>query len=287
MTILRNALLGFRRSPLLSGLSVAAVGFSLFVVGLFGLTAHNIDRAIESVEEQVEVVAYLREDTGETRAEIARKEIEALPEVREVRYVSKVEALHEASRELVEFSDVFSDLEVNPLPASLEILLAPAHRGSRQVQEIADRVAGYDFVEEVRYGREWVERVFTLRRIAGAAAAVLGGAFALAAVLLTGTAVRMAILARSRAIEIMRTVGATESYVRRPYLLEGLFTGLAGGLLALGLTWLTYWTVDTRLLRLAWIPDSWVLLGLGGAGLLGVVAAWRAVRRELRGLYEL
>lgn len=286
MRPLREALQGLRRAPLLGVLSVTSIGFSLFIVGLFGITAHNIDRALSEVESQVEVVAYLAEGTDPTRARVARDEIRSFPEVASVRHVTKVEALHNASRELTEFSDVFSDLEVNPLPASLEIRLVPEHRNRATVVEVAERVRSYGFVEDVRYGREWVERVFSLRRIAGAAAAVLGGAFALVAIMLVGTAVRMAIHARSDAIEVMQTVGATPGYIRRPFLLEGLLTGLAGGAVALGLTRATYWAVDRYFLALAWIPDAWVLGGIGAAALLGMLAAGRAVRRELRGLYE-
>lgn len=287
MRALREAVAGLGRAPLLGGLSVMAIGFSLYILGLFGVTAHNIDRALADVEEQVEIVAYLDEDATATQAELARSEVTGYPEVSEVTYVTKVEALHEASQELTEFSDVFSDLEVNPLPASLEIRLEPERRDEASVQAVVERVGGYGFVEEVRYGREWVERIFSLRRVAGAAAAILGGAFGLAAILLTGTAVRLAIVARSEAISIMQTVGATEGYIRRPFLLEGLITGLAGGLLALGLTWITWWVVDRNFLSLAWIPDLWMAGGVAAAGVLGMLAAGRAVRRELRGLYEL
>lgn len=287
MRALREALAGLGRAPLLSGLSVLSIGFSLFILGLFGLTAHNIDRALATVERQVEVVAYLEDRTSPRQAEIARAEVEGYPEVAAVRHVTKVEALRDARRELEEFSDVFSDLEVNPLPASLEIRLRPQHRNSESVRSVADRLRGYGFVEEVRFGHEWIDRIFALRRVGGVAAAVLGAAFALVAVMLVGTAVRMAILARSKAIAIMQTIGAKRSYIRRPFLLEGLITGLAGGLLALGLTRATWWVVDRRLIDLAWMPDLWILGGVAGAGVLGMLAAGRAVRRELRDLYAL
>lgn len=287
MRAFREAVSGLGRAPLLSGLSIVSIGFSLYILGLFGLTAHNIDRALASVERQVEVVAYLEDRTTPEQAEVARQEVEGYPEVASVRHVTKVEALHDARRELEEFSDVFSDLEVNPLPASLEVRLAPGHRDPESVRAVADRMRGYGFVEEVRYGHEWVDRIFALRRIGGVAAAVLGAAFALVAVMLVGTAVRMAILARSKAISIMQTIGAKPSYIRRPFLLEGLLTGLAGGLLALGLTRATWWAVDTHLFDLTWMPDPWIAGGLAGAALLGMAAAWRAVRRELRDLYAL
>lgn len=286
MRAVREAFSGLARAPMLGGLSVAAIGFSLYLLGLFGLTAHNIDRALASVEEQVEVVAYLGDETTAEQARLARSEVERYPEVASVRHVTKVEALEEASTELTEFSEVFSDLEVNPLPASLEVALVPEHRDPESVRAVADRLRGYGFVEEVRYGREWVDRIFTIRRIAALTAGVLGAAFAVAAAVLVGISVRMAILARSQAIQIMQTVGATEGYIRRPFLLEGLITGLVGGLLALGLTLATWWAADRYLFGLAWIPDLWVMGGLVAAALLGTAAAARAVSRELRGLYR-
>lgn len=284
MRTIREAVLGMRRAPALTILSVMAIGLSVFSIGLFALTAHNIDLALSEVEGRVEVVAYLRDDASEELIEIARHEIESFPEVESARYISKVEALYEASRELTEFSDVYSDLEVNPLPASLEISLLPNHRTPSDVEAVADRVTSYHFVEEARYGREWVDRIYSLRRVAGGTAVILGLAFALGAAILIGIAVRMSVLARAREIAIMRTVGATDSYVRRPFLLEGLVTGLGGGLLALALTWGMYRAVERMLLSLAWLPGLWTAAGLAGAGILGMLAAGRAVRRELRRL---
>jgi cell division transport system permease protein len=281
MRALREALASIRRTPLLGGLSIFSIGLSLLIIGLFGLSAHNIDQAISGVEERVEVVGYLVDDAGEERVQVARREIETYPEIEEVRYISKTEALFTATRELPEFSDVFSDLEVNPLPASLEIRLKEGFRDPDHVRAVAERVAGYEFIDDVRFGQDWVERVFSLRRIAGGTAGILGGAFAFVAVLLIGTSVRMAILARSEEIEIMQTVGATEGYIQRPFLLEGLFTGLAGGLLALGLTRLAYTLIDRSFLSLTWLPDMWIVAGVVAAAALGMLAAGYAVRREL------
>src|SRR3954471_17207183 len=118
---LREALAAFRRSPMLAFLSVVAIGFSLFVIGLFGLTAWNIGRAIEKVEEKVEIVAYLDDATTPSQLELAQQEVRALPGVLDLRYVTKTDALATAMAEMQEFHDVFADLDNNPLPASLEI----------------------------------------------------------------------------------------------------------------------------------------------------------------------
>lgn len=285
MSAFGDATIGLRRSPLLGTLAVAAIGFSLFIIGIFALTSYNIHMALTSAEARVEVVAYLDDDAGLERIQLARGEIGSFPEVDSVRFVSKTEALVNASNQLTEFSDVFSDLDINPLPASLEVHLLPGYRSPEHVTAVADRVALYAFVEDVRFGLDWVNRLHRLRQVAGGTAIVLGGAFALVAVLLIGTAVRMWVLARAREIDIMYTVGASEAYIRRPYLIEGLITGVMGGLLALALTVGIYFLVNRVLFQIAWIPDMWALAGVCAGGLIGCMAAARAIRRELKAIH--
>src|SRR5690606_28425877 len=114
------------------------------------------------------------------------------------------------------------------------------------------------------------------------AAAVLGGAFAAVAALIIGAAVRMAIFARRDEITIMRLVGATESFVQGPFLIEGMATGLLGGLLALPTLYLTYRTLSDSVFALEWLPDLWILGGVLGGGLVGLLASLLAVHRHLR-----
>jgi cell division transport system permease protein len=281
MYVLREALDAFRRTPLLTGLSIAMIALSLFVVGLFGLATHNIRVAIEQVEARVEVVAYLRDDAPADAVQRARQEIAGYPEVRQVFLVTREQALERARRELPELEGLFMERAANPLPASFEISLRPGHRNPETVGDIADRIEEYPFVEEVRYGQEWLEKVFLLRRVAGAAALVLGIGFAAVAALMIGAAVRLAVFARREEIAIMRLVGATDSYIRRPFLLEGLIAGLAGGVLALALTFAMYGLLSGRVFELAWIPDAWLIGGVAIGGVLGVIASAVSVRRHL------
>ncbi|MBX6363346.1 MAG: ABC transporter permease [Gemmatimonadetes bacterium] len=279
---IREALAAFRRAPGLAGLSAALIALSLFIVGLFGVVAFNLRRAVERVESRVEIVAYLRDDADPAAVELAQHEIEAFPEVRKVYYVSRDEALENARRDLVEFRSVLSDLDVNPLPASVEVRLWPGQRGAGAVRAVAQRIATYPFVEQVSYGADWLDKVYLLRRVAGAATAVLGGAFAVVAALIIGAAVRLAIFARRDEIAIMRLVGATESFVQRPFLLEGLLTGLIGGVVALGATFGLFRLLSGTVFALEWIPLEWIVGGLALGALLGVAASAHAVRRHLR-----
>ncbi|HEX9108180.1 MAG TPA: permease-like cell division protein FtsX [Longimicrobiales bacterium] len=279
---LREALAAFRRAPALTGLSAAMIALSLFIVGLFGIVAFNIRRAIERVESRVEVVAYLRDDASSNAVQLAQKDIEAFPEVQRVYYISRDDALEAARRELIEFRAVFDDLDVNPLPASFEIRLKPGMRGPEGVKAVAERVATYPFVEDVRFGSEWLDKVFLLRRVAGAATFLLGGAFAIVAALIIGTAIRLAVFARRDEIAIMRLVGATEGFVRRPFVIEGLMTGLIGSSLALLATYGLFRVLSGAIFQLEWMPFSWLVLGTGIGALFGVAASMLAVRRHLR-----
>jgi cell division transport system permease protein len=278
---LREAIAAFRRAPVLTGLSAAMVALALFVVGLFGLAAYNLRVALVQIEERVEVVAYLRDDATEEEIALAREELGELDEVDDVLFVSKDEALDRARR-IPEFDDAFTRLDVNPLPASLEIRLSEGERTREGVDTVTGLVGSYPFVEEVEFGREWVERLFALRRIAGVAAGVMGAAFALVAALIIGTALKIAIFARRDEIYVMRLVGARDGFIRRPFLLEGAFAGLLGGVLALLLTWLLFRLVHTYLFEIAWLPPTWAAGGVVSGAVFGVLASGFAVRRHLR-----
>jgi cell division transport system permease protein len=277
----REVLAAVRRAPILAILSATSIGLSLFVLGAFGIVAYNVDIALRAIEERVEVVAYLRDDISSTQLEVLQNDVRSFPEVESVKHVSKFEAMRAAMQQLEEFRDVFSDLEINPLPASLEVKLKPESRDPASVERVAELISLYPFVEDVQFGREWVDKIYQMRRLAGYVAAVLGVAFAVVAILIIGTIVRMAVLARSEEIVIMRLVGATDGFIRRPFLLEGLLTGLAGGLLALLLTYGSFRLVDGSLIDLEWLPPLWLLAGTLSGGLLGLLASAYALRQHL------
>jgi cell division transport system permease protein len=236
----REALLSFRRAPLLSALSVTTIAFSLFTVGLFGLVAVNLRQALRGLEERVEIVAYVLRGTPAEAIAVASQDITAFPEVQDVNYVSEEEALQRARAELVEFRDAYRDLQVNPLPASIEVRMKEGFRDATSVERVAQRLKGFGFIDDVRYGREWVQKLDYLRNVTGLVGLVIGLAFAAVAVVIIGVTIRLTILQRAREISIMRLVGATNWFIRGPFLLEGALKGLLGGLLSLVLCYAGY-----------------------------------------------
>ncbi len=282
MYAIREALAAFRRTPLMTVLSATMIGLSLLVAGLFGIVAYNVQRALQRVESRIEIMAYLRDSADPDVVQVLQRDIASFPEVSEVLYISPDQALETARAELGELGPVYDELETNPLPASLDVRLHAGQRDAAAVRAIAERIRAFPAVEDVLYGNDWLDRVYLLRRIAGVATLVLGMAFAAVAMLIIGAAVRMAIFARREEIVVMRLVGATDGYVRSPFLIEGMITGLLGGALALALTFGVYTLLSRLEFRLEWIPLEWVIGGLAAGTVFGILASAISVRRHLR-----
>jgi cell division transport system permease protein len=281
MLALRTALISFRRAPLLSALSITTIAFSLFAFGLFGLVALNIRDALRRVEERVEIRAFAADSTPVERLVTAADEVGGYPEVLRVDIVSPEQALERARAELGEFKDVF---ESQVLPASLDVRLRPGFRDPAAVRRVADQLRAYEFIDDVRFGEEWISQLHRLRNIAGAAGAALGLAFAAVAVIIIGATIRMAILSRSREISIMRLVGATDGFIRRPFLIEGSIKGILGGLLALVLTWVSMRVLDQYLhFETTFFDRQLATLGVVGGAIMGFAGSAVSVGRHLRG----
>jgi len=276
---LREVILGVRRSPLLSTLSVVTIAFSLFAFGLFGLLVLNVDRALRGVEEHVEIVAFLADGTLPESISAAMGDISAFPEVARVDQVTPEQALARARAELPEFQDVF---DASFLPPSLEIRLKEGHRDPATVKDVTQRIQTYPFVDDVRYGEDWVKKLYDIRNIAGAAGIALGLLFAAVAVIIIGTTIRMTVLARSREISIMRLVGATDRFVRSPFLIDGFLKGLVGGLIALLLTLGANTLISHNLIQTSFFDAGTAFLGVIGGGIIGLLGSALSVGRHLR-----
>ncbi|MBM3908560.1 MAG: ABC transporter permease [Gemmatimonadetes bacterium] len=276
---LREALLAFRRAPMLSALSITTIAFSLFAFGLFGLVALNIRNALRTVEDRVEIRAFVADGTGSEATAAALGDISAFPEAATVRLVTQPQALDRARRELGEFSDVF---EEGILPASIEVRLKPGFRDPATVRAVAKRIEVYDFIDDIRFGEEWVEKLHRLRNIATLAGIALGLTFAIVAIIIIGSTIRMAVLARAREIAIMRLVGATNGFIRAPFLIEGFLKGTLGGLLALILAWAALLVIN-RFVVQAEFFETWMgVAGVLAGACIGLVGSAMSVGRHLK-----
>jgi cell division transport system permease protein len=181
------------------------------------------------------VVVFLREEPSTAAlAEIIRR-VEALDGVQRVRYVGKAEALRSLRQSLGSQAGVVDHLPRNPLPASLEVTPAEGSTTPEATRVLAGRLAAFPETEEVQGGAEWVEGLARWQRLFQVVGLAVGAVLALAAILTVTTATTLVLHARRAETEIMRLVGASESVIRLPQLLQGMVQGLLGAVVALAL----------------------------------------------------
>jgi cell division transport system permease protein len=228
------------RSRLINALSVLTIAVSLFVVGAFLALASNLSQVVAEWTEKVQVVFYL-EDGIEARIQsIFEARLRNDPAVDSVRVVSREEALSRFRGLFRDLESLADDLGQNPFPASVEVTLKPGHEEPAEVQRLVREFSRAPGVEDVQYDLLWIQRLSAAVRLINGAGLFLGAILALAGVFTISNVIRLTVYARQDEIDIMRLVGATNTYVRGPFVAEGMLLGALGGLVSALLLWLVF-----------------------------------------------
>lgn len=286
--ILQETLRSLKRNNWLNFAAAGTTAVSLFVLGIAILLVVNSEHIASTVESNVEIMVFLEQGLSNDEVRDLRPEITDIPGIEEVRFISRDEALESLERQMGEESNLRQSLGgKNPLPDAYKIRT----REPRQVGAVAAAVSELPGVEKVRYGQEVVEKLFRLThwvRLIGMVIIILLG---ICAVFLIATTIRLALFARRREINIMKYVGATDWFVRWPFLLEGILLGGVGALVAIGVLYFSYGTLVSKLQEtvsfLPLVKDGRMMLkifeGLLAAGVgLGVTGSFISVHRYLR-----
>lgn len=229
---LREGILNLKRQPLLSVTSVAVMGLSLFVFGIFVLVTVNLREAIVAVQKQVEVVVFLGEHVQDVELANIDRFLREHPGVLDVRFLSRDEALAEFRTELDEREYLLEALESNPIPDTFEVTLFDDWKSTERISLMASQVEGLAGVDEVKWGREWVGRLNRIIVVLVLVDLFLGIVVALSSLLVVANTVKLTLIARREMIEIMKMVGATVGVIRRPFVIEGTLQGVAAAALA-------------------------------------------------------
>ncbi len=282
MRSLREALLGFSRAKTMSFFAIVSTGFSLLALGMFALALLNLNTLIRYFESKVEIVVYIRDNADTGRVGMAVEDLGRIEGVDRVNFVSKEEALEHFRRDLGADSDLLQDLESNPVPASLNITMKPGYRDTLHVQAVAARAAELPFVEEVDYGREWLRRMDIFKHVVSVVGVISGALLSLVALVLISSAIKIAVFSRSREIFIMKIVGATNGYIRRAFLIEGVLKGALGGALAAGGIFAITELFNRKLIPITGFADRYYLYTVAAGALLGLLGSWISLGRYLR-----
>ena len=296
---LREALGSIRRNWVMTMAAVITVFISTAILGAVLVTDRNLDRGATSLKNRVTIEVFIKDEAGPEGQQALEQKIAAMPEVKSFTYISKDEALERFKER---YGDrIVQNLPINPLPASFEIQVNDAD----QVEVVAQRFFDDPNVDNdkgttngVQYAQATVRKMLGTINLVEKVMWGVTGVFGIAAVLLISTTVRLSIFARRREIEIMRLVGATNWFIRWPFVLEGFMTGLVGAVLAALAVWGSNWTIfnwikstDLDYLSIEIYP-LWVQAGTWPLGMLftlallgavlGAVGSIFAMRRYLR-----
>jgi cell division transport system permease protein len=271
-----------------SGLvSTGTIGVALFVLGGFLLTTSNLQRLGDEWSRAAEMSVYLNDDATDGD----RAKIEGLiapgPVVAGFEFVSKAQALERFKQTFADLASTIGTLDSNPLPASYEVRLQPAM--SAGVDGLASTLRTASGVADVRYDRQWLDRLLSTVAVVRTVGLALGAILILAAALTVATVVRLALHARRDEIEIMQLVGAPQAYIRGPFIMEGVLQGGIGatvalvflllGFVALRNRYLTPLAAAINLSSVRFLSPGLCVLLLGGGMLVGCLGGLVASRR--------
>lgn len=281
------------RAPFSMLMTAAVIGIALALPTGLHVLLKNAQQLSGGWDGAARLSLFLQTETTDEQALQLKNRIQKMPEVSEVDYISREMALDEFKRKSG-FGEALTALKENPLPAVLIVTPQLQHSDAGQVEQLANRLRALDQVELAQLDQEWIKRLYAIMDIVGRGVLVLGAMLAVAVLLVVGNTIRLAIQNRRDEIVVVKLIGGTDGFIRRPFLYTGFWYGLFGGLLALALVYLALWSVSSPVERLAGMYQSSLtlqkmdletitILLLTSIG-LGLGGSWLAVGRHLRAI---
>ena len=286
----KKALADIRSNRFLNLITIITISLSILIVSLFLLFFENASRVIESWNQGGRAMVYLKTEFTLDMLPELKARINALGDIDEMIYISKTQALEKLKKDMSSQSAFLKTLKQNPLPDALEIKMKSFKR-FEQIQAFAQSIKAIQIVEDVEYGQGWLGRflkVFNLFKITGYTMCTL---FFLIALFITANTVRLAFYSRKLEVEIMRLVGATETFIKAPFYVEGLIQGLFGGLLGLSILLVTYMTISSGITQslatylyfdIRFLSIKMIVLIIFGSTFLGWFGCYLSLKQILK-----
>ena len=284
-----RALRNMRQWPFLCSASILTMAVALATVATFFLVVMNVQQMATKWSEDLQVVVYLDKAPSVTELSSLLKKIRTFPEVSDVEHISQKEAMKRFRQRLGEDVDLLDGVKDDVLPASLEISLVPLFRNRAGVEQVVNRLTDSIDVDDIRFGQEWLERFESFVGLLQIVSLVLGGFLLFAALFIVSNTIKLTLYARRDELEIMALVGATLRFIKIPFLLEGAFQGLIGGLLSLVFLIVIFKLFLMHVMRSFWLAPAGIeltfldmnqqLLLVAGGVLLGALGSLTSLRK--------
>ncbi len=283
-----EAFRGLRANGIVNLLAVGTISMAMLIVGFFLLVFINMQSAVNSLADRLEMSVYLKDGLTEHEKDFLLSRIKAEPGVRNVVYLSKDEALARFKRELKGQEALIQGLDENPLPASYELTIDQRKATAEKLEALAKKISVNPGVEDVSYGRQGAEllsALYNLITYGGAALAVLLG---VTVVFIISNSVRLALYSRGQEIELMQWIGATRGFIQGPFLIEGMMLAMLGTALAIGVLAGVFYSLPREVVTYlarpdgpGFLPPSMMAYMIIGGGALGLTGGLVSVARFL------
>lgn len=257
--------------------SVLIISFSLFTMGLFLLTAENLRTLIGHWTENVQVNVFLDRKASPADASKLESMIKASPLVGRFQFISSEEALKRFHEYYPEMTGITRELDSNPFPSSYEITIRKEFQNQATVQQFVAQLRDQAYVQDVEYDQEWIDRVQFAVRFLDIVGMVFGGILMLTATFSISNVIKLMVMSRRDEVEIMRLVGATNGFIKGPFVAEGILHGLLGGVIGILMLLGIYTFITARLNQLhapffavtqLQFLTPWMMIAIAGGGMI-------------------
>ena len=282
-----------RQNKFISVVAILTIGLALMIFGAFLIVYFNVSQITTGWVQEVEISAYFKEGISQERVEQVKKTLWQNREIAKIEYVSKTEVLKRFRAEHPDSAYLLQGLSENPLPASFEITLTKDGQSREAVDQLVEKIQLIPELEEIQYGQEWTRSLLTFMNVLRLIGSILGGLLGIAIIFIIANTVRLTVYARRDELAVMRLIGATNSFIKGPFLMEGLFQGLIGSILALFLLFTMYhfWIPKLRAsagifflqdISISFLSVSMILWIVLAGMLLGLFGSLMSLGRFLR-----
>ncbi|MCP4748451.1 MAG: ABC transporter permease [Desulfobacteraceae bacterium] len=273
----QRAIKDIRDNVFLTGVTVTTIALSILIAAAFALFFTNTQNVINVWQQDIRMMVYLNPDLSQAARLDTKFRLEAIAGVREAVYISKTHAMKQLKSQMQHHSALLDSLKKNPLPDAFEVSLNVSARNSSDLQSVAESIESLNTVNEVEYGRQWIQRFNGLINLFSLAGYAIGGLFFLATVFIIANTIRLMLYSRRDEIEIMRLVGATDRFIKIPFYLGGMLQGATGTLIGLGVLFFGFLSitahfqqsVNSNLLELSFFSPTVCLAIFTGGILVG------------------
>jgi cell division transport system permease protein len=290
MLFFKRAIDDIFQNRFLNFVTIITISLTILIASAFILFFVNTGEIINSWKRGLRIMAYLKPGIHHADLTNLKRTIQSLDGVHTLRFISKQEAIDRLKAQMQHQSSLFENLTENPLPDSFEIRMTASIGSWQKIEFLAAQIGSLMLIEEVEYGRRWIGRfvrIISLFRLAGYA---MGALFFMATVFIIANTIRLVIYSRHEEVEIMRLVGATDSFIKIPFYIEGLIQGAVGAAMGLVMLFILFFFISLNieqgfppgLFRLQFLSPTTIGGILLGSMLVGWLGCYISLKQFLK-----